>query len=44
VITVQARPTLLGMPLFTALGMIGYVGAFFTSVGIIVSIWRSSRG
>jgi len=38
VMTVQAGPTLLGMPLFTALGMIGYVGAFFNSVWIIVSI------
>jgi ubiquinone biosynthesis protein len=40
----QAGPTLHGMPLFTTLGMIGYVGAFFNSVWIIVSIWRSSRG
>jgi hypothetical protein len=32
------------MPLLTALGMIGYVGAFFSSVWIIVSIWRSGRG
>jgi hypothetical protein len=32
------------MPLFTTLGMIGYVGALFNSVWIIVSIWRSSRG
>jgi len=44
VITVQARPTLLGMPLFTALELIGQVGAFFNSVWIIVSIWRSSLG
>jgi ubiquinone biosynthesis protein len=43
VMTVQAGPTLLGMPLFTALGMIGYVGAFINSVWIIVSVWRSSR-
>jgi ubiquinone biosynthesis protein len=44
VMTVQAGPTLLGVPLFTALGLIGYIGAFFNSVWIIVSIWRSNRG
>ncbi len=44
VMTVQAGPTLFGVHLFTALGLIGYIGAFFNSVWIIVSIWRSNRG
>ena len=44
VMTVQAGPTLFGVHLFTALGLMGYIGAFSNSVWIIVSIWRSNRG
>ena len=43
VMTVQGGPTLLGIPVFPALGLLGYVVAFFNSVWIIFGIWRSGR-
>jgi len=43
VMTVQQGPTLFGMPVLTVLGLLGYVIAFFNSLWIIVSIWRSGR-
>ena len=44
VMTVTSGPQLLGMPLFTVLGLLGYLLAFINSVWIVVSIWRSARG
>jgi ubiquinone biosynthesis protein len=41
VMTVGSGPTLLGVPLLTILGLIGYLVAFFNSLWIIFSIWRS---
>ena len=43
VMTVQSGPSLLGMPLFTVLGLGGYVVAFCNSVWIIFGIWRSGK-
>ena len=43
VMTVQGGPSLLGMPLFTVLGLGGYVVAFCNSVWIIFGIWRSGK-
>ena len=43
VMTVQSGPRIFGMPLLTALGLIGYLIAFVNSVWIIVSIWRANR-
>lgn len=43
VMTVTSGPRVLGLPLFTVLGVLGYVVAFFNSVWIIVGIWRSGR-
>lgn len=40
VMTVQGGPTLFGLPLF---GLIGFLAAFFNSVWLILSIWRSGR-
>jgi ubiquinone biosynthesis protein len=40
VMTVRGGPTLFGLPLF---GLLGFLLAFFNSVWIIVSIWRSNR-
>lgn len=40
VLTVQGGPTVFGLPLF---GLIGFMVAFFNSVWIVVSIWRSGR-
>ncbi|MBU0592102.1 MAG: AarF/UbiB family protein [Pseudomonadota bacterium] len=40
VMTVEGGPTLFGLPLF---GLIGFLLAFFNSVWIIFSIWRSNR-
>jgi len=40
VMTVEGGPTLFGLPLF---GLLGFLVAFFNSVWIIVSIWRSNR-
>jgi ubiquinone biosynthesis protein len=44
VMTVTSGPQILGMPLFTVLGLLGYLLAFVNSVWIVVSIWRSERG
>jgi ubiquinone biosynthesis protein len=44
VMTVTSGPQVLGMPLFTVLGLLGYLLAFVNSVWIVVSIWRSGRG
>jgi ubiquinone biosynthesis protein len=41
VMTVTSGPQVLGMPLFTVLGLLGYLLAFVNSVWIVVSIWRS---
>ena len=43
VMTVQGGPSLLGMPLFTVLGLGGYLVAFCNSVWIIFGIWRSGK-
>ena len=43
VMTVTSGPRLFGMPLFTVIGLLGYLLAFLNSVWIIVSIWRSRR-
>jgi len=43
VMTVTSGPQVLGMPFFTILGLLGYLLAFFNSVWIVVSIWRSRR-
>jgi ubiquinone biosynthesis protein len=43
VMTVQSGPKLFGVPIMTVLGSIGYLVAFFNSVWIILSIWRSGR-
>jgi len=43
VMTVTSGPQVLGIPVFTVLGLFGYLLAFFNSVWIIVSIWRSRR-
>jgi ubiquinone biosynthesis protein len=43
VMTVEQGPTLFGVPLLTYFGLLGYVIAFFNSLWIIVSIWRSGR-
>jgi ubiquinone biosynthesis protein len=43
VMTVTSGPQLFGVPVFTVLGLFGYVLAFVNSVWIIVSIWRSGR-
>ncbi len=43
VMTVQGGPTVLGVPLLTWLGLLGYLVAFLNSVWIILSIWRSRR-
>ena len=43
VMTVAEGPTLLGVPLLTFFGLLGYLIAFVNSLWIIHSIWRSSR-
>jgi ubiquinone biosynthesis protein len=43
VMTVSSGPQLFGIPIFTVLGLFGYLLAFVNSVWIIVSIWRSRR-
>jgi ubiquinone biosynthesis protein len=43
VMTVTSGPQLVGIPVFTVLGLVGYLVAFVNSVWIIVSIWRSGR-
>ena len=43
VMTVTSGPQVLGVPLFTVLGLLGYLLAFVNSIWIVVSIWRSER-
>ncbi len=43
VMTVQRGPEILGIPLPTVVGLIGYLIAFCNSVWIILNIWRSNR-
>lgn len=43
VMTVTSGPQLFGIPVFTVLGLAGYLMAFVNSVWIIVAIWRSRR-
>ena len=43
VMTVQGGPQLLGMPVLTILGLLGYVVAFFNSLWVIIGIWRSGK-
>jgi ubiquinone biosynthesis protein len=43
VMTVQGGPAVLGIPVFTALGLFGYVLAFINSAWIILGIWRSGK-
>ncbi|MBI2312444.1 MAG: ubiquinone biosynthesis protein UbiB [Betaproteobacteria bacterium] len=43
VMTVQGGPTLLGIPILTVFGLLGFVIAFFNSLWIIFSIWRSGK-
>ncbi|MDX1528098.1 MAG: ubiquinone biosynthesis protein UbiB, partial [Gammaproteobacteria bacterium] len=43
VMTIKGGPEFFGIPVLTALGLLGYVIAFFNSVWIIVSIWRANR-
>lgn len=40
IMTVEGGPTLFGLPLF---GLVGFIVAFFNSVWILWSIWRSGR-
>lgn len=43
VMTVQGGPTLLGIPILTVFGLLGFVIAFLNSLWIIFSIWRSGK-
>jgi ubiquinone biosynthesis protein len=43
VMTVTTGPQVLGMPIFTVLGLLGYLLAFVNSVWVIFSIWRGRR-
>jgi ubiquinone biosynthesis protein len=43
VMTVHEGPSVLGIPLLTAFGVVGYVVAFVNSVWIIFGIWRSGK-
>jgi ubiquinone biosynthesis protein len=43
VMTVTGGPSLFGMPLFTLLGLLGYLIAFANSLWIIFGIWRSGK-
>ena len=43
VMTVDGGPSVLGIPVLTALGLLGYVIAFLNSVWILYGIWRSGR-
>jgi ubiquinone biosynthesis protein len=43
VMTVAQGPRLLGIPLLTVFGLLGYLIAFVNSLWIIFSIWRSGR-
>jgi len=41
VMTVTSGPQVAGVPVFTVLGLFGYLLAFVNSVWIVLSIWRS---
>ena len=43
VMTVGGGPTVLGIPVLTLVGLLGYLIAFFSSLWIILAIWRSDR-
>jgi ubiquinone biosynthesis protein len=43
VLTVQEGPSVLGIPLLPALGLLGYVVAFLNSLWILYGIWRAGR-
>ena len=43
VITVHEGPVILGIPVFPAIGFLGYVLAFLNSLWIFYGIWRSGR-
>lgn len=43
VMTVQGGPRVFDVPLYTVLGLGGYLIAFCTSVWIVFGIWRSSK-
>jgi ubiquinone biosynthesis protein len=43
VMTVQGGPTVFGMPLYTMLGLGGYLVAFCNSVWIVFGIWRAGK-
>ena len=43
VMTVEGGPNLLGVPVLTAIGLFGYMLAFFNSLWILYGIWRSGR-
>src|SRR5262252_4975317 len=43
VMTIAEGPTLIGVPLLTYCGLVGYLVAFVNSLWIIFSIWRSTR-
>jgi len=43
VMTVPEGPSVLGVPLLAAVGVVGYVLAFVNSVWIILGIWRSGK-
>ena len=41
VMTLTSGPQVMGVPVFTVLGLFGYLLAFVNSVWIVLSIWRS---
>jgi len=43
VMTVQGGPQVLGVSVFTLMGLLGYVMAFFNSLWVIIGIWRSGK-
>jgi len=43
VLTVRDGPTLWGIPVLPAIGLLGYVLAFLNSLWIVYGIWRSGR-
>jgi ubiquinone biosynthesis protein len=43
VMTVPEGPSVLGVPLLSAVGVVGYIVAFVNSVWIILGIWRSGK-
>jgi ubiquinone biosynthesis protein len=43
VMTVPEGPSVLGVPLLAAVGVVGYVVAFVNSVWIIFGMWRSGK-